>query len=211
MIVAMLALISGLAGTAVALQGKNSVKAKDIAPKAVKGPAIAPKAVKSSKLANGAVKGSKIGRGAVSAPNLDVFRTGVAPTEVTTTSSPPTDLGGPGVKVNVGPNGLINIYARVEGRAVGGGDNGAAHVHLFEPTLLPDAPRIMEVARGGGFQTRLTAPGTGDVDGAPRSTRAGMITLSAPPGTYTFQLRYSQAGGATASFRNRTLWAGVFN
>jgi hypothetical protein len=38
-----------------------------------------------------------------------------------------------------------------------------------------------------------------------------MIVLAPPAGTYTFSLRYSRAGGATALFRNRAIWAGVLN
>jgi hypothetical protein len=38
-----------------------------------------------------------------------------------------------------------------------------------------------------------------------------MIILAPPPGTYTFSLRYSAAGGATAIFRNRAIWGAVIN
>ncbi len=55
MIVACLALIAALGGTAYAALGKNSVKSRQ----------IAPKAVKTSDLANGAVTGKKLKAGAV--------------------------------------------------------------------------------------------------------------------------------------------------
>ena len=56
MIVAIVALVAALTGSAVALQGKNSVKSNDIAPGAVKGKDIAKKAVKSKALADGALE-----------------------------------------------------------------------------------------------------------------------------------------------------------
>ena len=211
MVIALIALISGLAGTAVALQGRNSVKSNDIAPKAVNGSDIAANAIKGKKIAKNAVSGAKINDGSVGSADLDVFRTDLGATEVVTTSGPAVPLGGPQVTVTVRQNGLIGIYARAEANANSGGNDGAAQVHLYEPSLLPSAPRIMEVPNQGGFDFRYSSPGPGDIDGASSLTRGGMIVLTAPPGTYTFSLRYSGAGGSTASFRNRGLWAGVMN
>ena len=79
MIVAIIGLVVALTGSAVALQGKNSVKSNDIAPDAVKGKDIASNAVKSRQLADGKM----------TAPKLDLFKTGVSPEEVSTTSGPP--------------------------------------------------------------------------------------------------------------------------
>ena len=211
MVIAVIALISGLAGTAVALQGRNSVKSNDIAPKAVNGSDINGGAVKGEKIAKNAVSGPKVNDGSIGPGDLDVFRTGQAPIEVVTTSGPAVSLGGPQVTVTVRQNGLIGIYARAQANADQGGADGAAQVHLYEPSLLPNAPRIMEVPNQGGFDTRYTSPGPGDIDGASALTRGGMIVIPAPPGTYTFSLRYSQAGGSVASFRNRGLWAGAIN
>ena len=50
MLVAFIALVAALTGSAVALQGKNSVKSNDIAPGAVKGKDIHTEAVKPPKL-----------------------------------------------------------------------------------------------------------------------------------------------------------------
>lgn len=211
MVIALIALISGLAGTAVALQGRNSVKSNDIAPKAVNGSDIAASAVKGKKIAKNAVSGPKINDGSVGPGDLDAFRTGLASVEVVTTSGPAVSLGGPQATVTVKQNGLIGIYARAEANANAGGADGAAQVHIYEPSLLPSAPRIMEVPNEGGFDFRYSSPGPGDIDGASALTRGGMIVIPAPPGTYTFSLRYSQAGGSTASFRNRGLWVGVMN
>ncbi len=202
MLVAIVALVAALTGSAVALQGKNSVKSNDIAPNAVKGKDIASKAVKSRQIADNAI----------TSPKLDLFKTGAAAGEISTTSGPPVDLGGPAVTVTVPTDGLVGIFARVEGRATGGGNNAAGQVHLFEPTFLSSAPVVMEYPSGGGFAVRQTSPG-GDAGagGVGSALRGGMIVLAPPPGTYTFSLRYSAQGGATALFRNRAIWGGVLN
>jgi hypothetical protein len=211
MVVALIALISGLAGTAVALQGRNSVKSSDIAPGNVRSSDIDRKAVKGSRLAPNSVDSAKLKPGAVSSRDMDFFRAGGAFAAVTTTSGAPVDLGGPRVTVTVPPNGLVGVYARVRADASGGGGNGAAQVHLHEPKFLPRSPRIIEVGKSGGASTRYTAPGTGDVDGTGSPTRGGMLILAPPPGTYTFSLRYSGADGARATFEGRNIWAGVIN
>ena len=201
MLVALVALVAAFTGSAVALQGKNSVKSNDIARNAVKGKDIASEAVKTRHLRDGKV----------TAPKLDVFKTGAIGDEVVTTSAPPVDLGGPSVTVTVPTNGLVGIFARVEGRATGGGANGAAQVHLFEPTFLGSAPMVMQYPSGSGFEVRQTTPGAGEPAGVGSALRGGMIIVAPPPGTYTFSLQYSAAGGATALFRNRAIWAGVLN
>ncbi len=199
MVVAIVGLVVGLTGSAVALQGKNSVKSNDIAANAVKGKDIASNAVKSRQIAESAI----------TSPKLDLFTTGAAAEEVSTNSGPPVDLGGPSVTVTVPTNGLVGVFARVEGR--GSGAVARGQVHLYEPTFLSSAPAVMEFANGPDFQTRQTAPGSGDADGVGSALRGGMIVLAPPPGTYTFSLRYSQSGGGTALFRNRAIWAGVLN
>src|ERR671918_2823845 len=145
MLVAIIALVAALAGSAVALEGKNSVKSNDIARNAVKGRAIASEAVKTRHLRDGKV----------TSPKLDLFKTGAVPDEVSTTSGPAIDLGGPSVTVTVPPDGLVGIFARVEGRAVGGGANAAAQVHLFEATALSAAPVVMSYPTGA-FAVRQT-------------------------------------------------------
>ena len=202
MIVAVVALVAALGGSAVALQGKNSVKGNDIA----KG------AVKSRAIATGAVNSAKIAQGAVGAPDMDVFRNANAAVGVSTGSGPPVDLGGPSVTISVPAGGLVGIYARADLLATGGGMDGGAQVHLFEPALLADSPAILSAPNGtGSFVGRYTAPGAQDTGGVAAQTRGGMITIAPPPGTYTFSLRYSSAGGANASIQNRSLWAGVIN
>lgn len=189
MLVAILALVVGLTGSAVALQGKNSVKSNDIAP--------------------GAVKSSDIHGLAVKPPGLDLFKTTGLTGPFSTAAGTPTDLGGPTVSVSVPETGLIAVYARVTGQVNGGGASALARVHLFEPTILPNSPTIMEF-NGAEPQIRYTVPGTGDVGGVGAPTRAGFLVFSpVNPGTYTFSLRYSNPGGGAATFQNAGLWAGV--
>ena len=188
MIVAMLALIAGLTGSAVALQGKNSVKSNDIA--------------------SGAVKGKDIATGAVKPPKLDLIKVDGEAGPFPTASIPALDLGGPSVTINVPETGLVAIYARGTGQINGGGGNALAQIHLHEPTLFSGSPRIMEFDSAQP-QLRISTPGTGDLDGAESLTRGGWIVFPANKGKYTFSLRYSVAGGGTATFQNTGLWAGV--
>jgi hypothetical protein len=189
MLVAIIALVAALAGSAVALKGKNSVKSDDIAPGAVKGPDIHNKAVKP--------------------PSLNLFQTNGLVGPISTAAIPATDLGGPKVTVKVPRTGLIALYARVTGQIQGGGQGALAQVHLYEPTLLPNAPVVM------GFdsaqpQTRFTVPGPGDVGGVASPVRGGFLVFSpVQPGKYTFSLLYSVAGGGAATYSNAGIWAGV--
>jgi hypothetical protein len=189
MVVAIVALIAALAGSAVALKGKNSVKSNDIAPGAVKGPDIHNKAVKP--------------------PALNLFQTNGLVGPFSTASPTPSDLGGPSVTVKVPRTGLVAVYARVTGQVNGGGQNAAGQVHLYEPTLLPGSPAIMTFT-GPEPQIRYTVPGQGDVGGVASPVRGGFLVFSpVSPGKYTFALRYSQQGGGAATFANAGLWAGV--
>lgn len=189
MVVAVVALVAGLTGSAVALQGKNSVKSDDIAPGAVKGPDIHNKAVKP--------------------PALNLFQTDGLAGPVSTASATAADLGGPTVTVNVPRTGLIALYARVTGQINGGGQDAVAQVHLFEPTLLPNNPAIMQFTAGQP-QIRFTVPGQGDTGGVASPVRGGFLVFSpVNPGKYTFSLRYSTQGGGAATFTNAGIWAGV--
>jgi hypothetical protein len=189
MLVAICALVVGLTGSAVALQGKNSVKSNDIAP--------------------GAVHVSDLKKQAVKPPAIDLFKTNGLTGPLSTASGTPVDLGGPTVSVKVPETGLIALYARVTGQINGGGASALARVHLFEPTLLPNSPSIMDFD-GAAPQIRYTVPGPGDVGGVVSPTRGGFLVFSpVNPGIYTFSLRYSNPGGGAATFQNAGLWAGV--
>jgi hypothetical protein len=189
MVVAIIALIAGLAGSAVALKGKNSVKSDDIAPSAVKRVDIHKKAV--------------------TPPALNLFQTNGLVGPISTASVPATDLGGPKVTVKVPRTGLVAVYARVTGQIQGGGQNAVAQVHLFEPTLLANAPVIMAF-NSADPQTRFTVPGPGDIGGVASPVRGGFLVFSpVNPGKYTFSLLYSVAGGGAATYANAGIWAGV--
>ena len=188
MLVAIIALVAAMSGSAIALQGKNSVKSNDIAPGSVKGPDIAD--------------------GAVSSPKLDLIKVDGASGPLPTASGSATDLGGPSVSVKVPRTGLVAIYARATGEIDGGGGNAAAQVHLFEPKLFPGAPKILEFSSSDP-QQRITTPGSGDPDGAVNLARGGWIVFPAEKGRYTFSLFYSTANGGTATFTNTGIWAGV--
>ena len=188
LIVAIIALVLALGGSAVALQGKNSVKSNDIA--------------------RGAVKGTDIATGAVKPQDLDLIKVDGEAGPLVTASGPAVDLGGPSVTVKVPETGLVAVYARGTGQINGGGNNSVAQVHLFEPTLLPGSPRVLEFS-GATPELRITTPGTGNVDGTPTLTRGGWIVFPADAGKYTFSLRYSQSGGGSATFQNTGLWVGV--
>jgi hypothetical protein len=184
----MVALTAALTGSAIALPGKDSVKSNDIAPRAVKGKDIAKQAIKPH--------------------NLDLIKVDGETGPFSTTSVPAVGLGGPQVSVNVPETGLVAIYARGTGQIVGGGPDARAQIHLFEPRLLPGAPRLLEFSTANP-QLRITAPGTGEVDGTVSLVRGGWIVFPAEKGQYTFELMYSVAGGGQAIFQNTGLWAGV--
>jgi hypothetical protein len=188
LVVAIVALVAALGGSAVALQGKNTVKSNDIAPSAVKGKDIA--------------------TGAVKPHDLDLIKVDGETGPLPTASVPATDLGGPSVTVQVPETGLVAIYARGTGEIDGGGGDARAQIHLFEPTLLANAPRILEYDASDP-QLRITTPGTGNVDGTASLTRGGWLVFPAEKGKYTFSLYYSVAGGGTATFSNTGIWAGV--
>jgi hypothetical protein len=189
MVIAMIALVAALAGSAVALDGKNRVKSDDIARGAVRGPDIHNKAVKP--------------------PAINLFQVDGKTGPFTSAVPTPADLGGPSVTVKVPRTGLVGVYARVTGQIQGGGQSATGTVHLFEPTLLPGNPAIMQFA-GPDPQTRFTVPGPGDIGGVASPVRGGFLVFSpVNPGKYTFSLRYSQQGGGAATFSNAGIWAGV--
>ena len=183
--IALVALFAALGGTAVALDGRNSVRSDDIK--------------------NGQVRKPDIRKRAVDASRTNLTKANAEAGEATTTSNSPVALGGPQVKVNVPKGALVAVFAQVEGRVTGGGGN-LANVYLHEAEFMPSPERLMTFA-DAGFETRRTAPdGTGD--GALARARGGWIVLAPPPGKSVFSLRYEATGG-TAIFRDRRLWVTV--
>lgn len=102
---------------------------------------------------------------------------------------------------------LIAIYAEVEMRSTGGAGNNA-QVFIHEPTLFPNAARILSGSHNQ-FRIRRTAPGP-DAEGVTSRARGGWIVLASNPGVKTFTLRYRTTGG-TAIFKNRKLWVSVIS
>lgn len=69
-VISVVALVFALAGSAIALPGKNNVDANDIKKNAVKTKALKNGAVKKSKLGNGSVTTAKLADGAVTTPKI---------------------------------------------------------------------------------------------------------------------------------------------
>lgn len=185
MIVAIVALIAALTGTAIALPGKNSVESDDIK--------------------NRNVRSNDLGKRSVKTTSTNLIRTDTAAGLTQTTSGSSADLGGPSVTVRVPGGALVAVHAQTQMRQFGGGMDNRAVVHLHEPTVLPNAPRIMSTGEGA-FQFRYTTPTPGEEDGTPSQVRSGWLVLSnVPAGRRTFSLRYSVDNGGTAQFQNREL------
>lgn len=196
MILSMLALFVALGGTATALQGKFSVKRND----------IAPRAVDAGKIKLGAVNGNHIADRAVGPWNLRLNSTASAPSEASTTSTVPVDLGGPTASVKVPEGGMVAIQAEAWMRSTG--NNNAARVYLYEPAMVPVPVMIHRSEATNNFQFRASIPGPGGADGVTNRVRGGWIVMPVAPGTRTFSLRYSTSGG-TAIFRDRVLRVAV--
>jgi hypothetical protein len=184
-VIALVALFAALGGTAVALEGRNSVRSDDIK--------------------NGQVRKPDIRKRAVDASRTNLTKVNGEGGEATTTSNSPVALSGPQVKVNVPKGALVAVFAQVEGRVTGGGGN-EANVYLHEAEFMPSPERLLTFA-DAGFERRQTAPdGTGE--GALARARGGWIVLAPPPGKSVFSLRYEATGG-TGIFRDRKLWVTV--
>lgn len=187
LIVALVALFAATAGTATALKGHNTVKSDDIAA--------------------GNVRTGDLANAAVTPRKADLVKAATTVAALGTSSTTPVDLSGPSVAVRVGSNALVQVFAQADVNQTGGGGGDEGKVHLFEPTVLPTAPKILGTT-SNTFETRYATPGTGNASGATSVTRGGAIALNLPPGTYTFSLRYSVDAG-TATFQNRRIWVSV--
>jgi hypothetical protein len=193
-LIAAVALFVALGGTAEALHGHNKVRSDDIVNHTIVGHDIANNAIKAPLIKNSNVTPNK---------TQLVHESSLLTANATTTSSQ-TDLGGPNVTVSVPNGGVLEIFAQADISSVGGGQNAVGRVDLYEPHLLA-TPQSILASGSNSFQTRRTSPGSNDSDGSIQSTRGGWITMLAPPGTYTFSLRYEADGGGTATFQNRFL------
>ena len=110
---------------------------------------------------------------------------------------------GPSVTVDVGPAGLVAVYAEVlvSDSFVGGAPE--ARAQLFEPADLPGCQTILANS-GDTLELRRTIAG----DPAGTTGPGSWIVLRATPGTRTYSIRYgrSSGGGGFALFGQRNLW-----
>ena len=190
MIVAIVALVVGLTGSAVALAGQEQRQVQRHRAEQREG-----------------VGSARPGRCMPHA--LDLFKTQGVPGPLVTTSQSPISLGGPTVSVNVPETGLIVLYARVTGQLNGGGQNALAQVHLFEPNLLPNSPSIMTFTSPDPT-IRYTVPGPGDNDGVSSPTRGGFLVFSpVTPGRTRSSCATATRVAARRRSRTPGLWAGV--
>ena len=184
MIVALVALIAALTGTAIALPGKNTVKSDDIASRQVKTRDLA--------------------RDAVRTNNTNLVRTGRVASLTQTTSNTAEATNGPSVSVKVPDGAIVAVHAQAQMRRSGGGAGDRARVHLYAPTIFPGAPSIMRT-ENTSFEFRYSTPGTEEADGADVQARSGWLVLSnVPAGRHNISLRYSTVSG-TGLFQNRKL------
>ncbi len=205
MVVALFAVFLALGGTATALSGKFSVKRDDIAPKAVNSSKLADQAVATHKIKPAAIYSKQIKDGVIGSYKLNLNGNSTVTAENTTTSKVPVDLGGPNTTVKVPDGALVAIQATATMRATG---NATARVDLYEPSLLPSPVQILSSA-SNEFQTRFSAPGSGEASGVTGKVRSGWIVFPSTPGTKYFSMRYSTSAG-TAVFKDRSLNVTVF-
>jgi hypothetical protein len=186
MIVAIAGLIAALTGTAIALPGKNTVKSGDIA--------------------RGQVKTRDIASGAVVPNKTNIARADTANGVASTILPAATAADGPSVSVDVPSGSMVAVHVRADMRQTGA--DGIAAIHLYEPTALPGAPRVLGT-NSNTTETRYISPGSGDSLGVTSQVRSGWIVLSdVPSGRRTFSLRYSTESG-TGAFENRRLQVAV--
>jgi hypothetical protein len=112
-------------------------------------------------------------------------------------------LVGPSVAVNVGPSGLVAVWAEARIQDFG---PSLARVQLFEDTSLSSCPTIIEgdASSNGGIDVKRTLPGSS----------SGTTGLGAPlivqvaSGLRTFTLRYGFTPNAlwSANISQRKLW-----
>jgi hypothetical protein len=207
MIVAATALFIALGAGAYAATShlpKNSVGGNAIKAQGVKTRNYSKASILGRFIANNQVKTPAIHNAAVNSQKVSLIKSGAVSSTNSTTSSTPTDLGGPSVTVTVPDGGVVDLFVQADMSASAG---GTAKVDLLEPSLVSTPATILSTS-SNTTQTNYTAPGT--PNGVNSATRAGWITLAPPAGTYTFSLRYETSGaGSTATFANRTLLARV--
>jgi hypothetical protein len=188
-VAATLALIFSLAGGAYAAGlGKNDVKTKNIAPKAVKAPKIATSAVTNPKLAPNAVTGAKVADGTLSAADLaaGAISTGAGAGGVQPAAySPSFDIRT--VTLTTTRPGRLFVSGFVSGSLSCPTGTCTDTYGLFVDTVpVP----------GSGSVLTLTSPA---IPVTEDMTLMGVTSAPVPAGTHTIQLNFTQSGGANGS------------
>ena len=122
-------------------------------------------------------------------------------------------LGGPSVEVTVPASGLIEVYAQAEirdddGGAVGLYEDGQKVPGISGASFCGDDSALFEMIGGGAgdFETFSTPPEFDVILGCTSLGAASPVMLERPPGTHTYELRYSECVcGGDAEFQNRIL------
>ena len=126
-------------------------------------------------------------------------------------------LGGPSVQVTVPASGLIEVWAQVDIRNDDGGtvalfEDGQEVPDISDEDFCGDDSALIETEGGGpgDFDTYST-PALRGIIGCNNTGAPSPVLLERPPGTHTYELRYSecQCGpGPGAEFQNRILRVG---
>lgn len=192
---------------------------------------LADEAVTRRKLADGTVTMSKLGAELVDLLERlelqDLLRvTPVAsetvPGEVSSTA-PIGDfeaLGGPSVQVTVPSSGLIEVWAQVEIEEENGGavalfEDGEPVSGIAEEQLCGDEAVLIDfqgTENGDDFLTVSSPPDANFVVGCGGTGAPSPVILRRPPGSHTYELRYSDTScpcADEATFRNRVLRVGA--
>jgi hypothetical protein len=211
-VVAYVALFVALGGAGAYAAGK--IESGDIDSNAVKSKHIARGQVKGSDIAANTVKGRDIDEATLdglAGEYAEVIGTAIVE------QSGFAQRSGPEVTVDVGPSGLISVYAEAE---IQTNDNNPQHgvVGLFEDGVafpgLPDcggggAALIKAPDNITAFRRYTTGPPDATTDNcAGRERFGGPVVLRTTPGVHNYELRYASGGDGvfnTASFRERRL------
>jgi hypothetical protein len=129
-------------------------------------------------------------------------RTGISATTIAPTGGTSCEAFGSNVSatVDVGPSGLVAIYAEAE---ISDQTQEQAKVQVFEPTSLSSCPQVL---LGGsvnpGFELkRTTAASNGGTTGL-----GSPLIAHVAPGQRTFSLRFGADSPGSYQIRNPSLW-----
>jgi hypothetical protein len=204
-VIAMVALLVALSGTAVALQGRNSVDKNDIKRNAVRAKQIKADAVGAAEIGAGAVGAAEIADGQVT--NIETDLTQSAVTEAEEGLGAFEAAVGPTLAVDAQPGDLILWSMQTEFRRASPGGDCVVDVSV----TTPQETSVVQVFSRPGNATyqRAFLSAVDPSDGTTNPGEAGARALAVQvAGTYEFAFR-GYGVGATCPFRNRQLVATV--